>query len=214
MRASSCTISEERKTGRRRGVSLDVAEGELVALLGPSGCGKTTTLRMIAGFIEATTGAILIGGRDVTHLPPIARDTGMVFQGYAALPAHDRRENVAFGSRCGGSKKRNRGARRRALRLVRPRVRRRMPRELSGGSSSASRWRGPGRHPPSSCSTSRSQPRRKLRHEVRIEIRQLQQRLADDDLLTHDQEEALTLATVWCDEQGHHPADRQPGGPL
>ena len=52
------------------GVSLDVAEGELVALLGPSGCGKTTTLRMIAGFIEASTGRVVIGGRDVTHLPP------------------------------------------------------------------------------------------------------------------------------------------------
>src|SRR5260221_9697583 len=79
------------------GFSLDVAEGELVALLGPSGCGKTTTLRMIAGFIEATSGRILIGGRDVTHLPPYRRDTGMVFQGYALFPHLNVAENVAFG---------------------------------------------------------------------------------------------------------------------
>src|SRR5947199_10707767 len=79
------------------GVSLDIAQGELVALLGPSGCGKTTTLRMIAGFIEATSGRVLIGGRDVTHLPPYRRDTGMVFQGYALFPHLSAAENVAFG---------------------------------------------------------------------------------------------------------------------
>src|SRR5260221_11863546 len=78
------------------GVSLDVAEGELVALLGPSGCGKTTTLRMIAGFIEATTGRILIGGRDGTHLPPYRRGTGMGFQGYAPFPHMTPAEKVAF----------------------------------------------------------------------------------------------------------------------
>src|SRR5260221_8051834 len=78
------------------GVSLDVAEGELVALLGPSGCGKTTTLRMIAGFIEATTGRILIGGRDVTHLPPYRPDTRMGFQGYALFPHMTPPENVAL----------------------------------------------------------------------------------------------------------------------
>ncbi len=64
-------------------ITLDVAEGELVALLGPSGCGKTTTLRMIAGFVPPTSGRVLIDGRDVTRVPPYARDTGMVFQGYA-----------------------------------------------------------------------------------------------------------------------------------
>src|SRR5258708_16740071 len=79
------------------GVSLDIAQGELVALLGPSGCGKTTTLRMIAGFIEATRGRVLIGGRDVTHLPPYRRDTGMVFQGYALFPHMSVAEKRAFG---------------------------------------------------------------------------------------------------------------------
>ncbi|WP_341895079.1 ATP-binding cassette domain-containing protein, partial [Ferrovibrio terrae] len=61
-------------------VDLEVQDGELVALLGPSGCGKTTTLRMVAGFVTPTAGQILIGGKDVTHAPPYARDTGMVFQ--------------------------------------------------------------------------------------------------------------------------------------
>src|SRR5258708_39418476 len=117
------------------GVSLDVAEGELVALLGPSGCGKTTTLRMIAGFIEATTGRILIGGRDVTHLPPYRRDTGMVFQGYALFPHMTAAENVAFGlemRRIDRSAIATRVAE--ALRLVRLEgLGERMPRELSGG---------------------------------------------------------------------------------
>src|SRR5260221_11015785 len=78
------------------GVSLDVAEGELVALLGPSGCGKSTTLRMIAGFIEATTGRILIGGRDVRDVPPYRRATGMGFPGKPLLPHVAAAENVAF----------------------------------------------------------------------------------------------------------------------
>src|SRR5258708_19135146 len=117
------------------GVSLDVAEGELVALLGPSGCGKTTTLRMIAGFIEATAGRILIGGRAVTHLPPYRRDTGMVFQGYALFPHMTAAENVAFGlemRRIDRSAIATRVAE--ALRLVRlERLGGRMPPEPSAG---------------------------------------------------------------------------------
>src|SRR5438094_69807 len=69
-----------------REVDLRVEQGELVVLLGPSGCGKTTTLRLIAGFVEATAGRVLLGGRDVTGLPPYRRNTGMVFQGYALFP--------------------------------------------------------------------------------------------------------------------------------
>src|SRR5579863_3522098 len=80
-------------------LSLSVAEGELLVLLGPSGCGKTTTLRLIAGFIEATSGRILLGDRDVTYLPPYRRNTGLVFQGYALFPHLSVFENVAFGLR-------------------------------------------------------------------------------------------------------------------
>jgi ABC-type Fe3+/spermidine/putrescine transport system ATPase subunit len=80
-----------------RGVSLDVAEGEVLALLGPSGSGKTTLLRLLAGFEEADAGSIRLGGADVTRLPPARRGVGMVFQHYALFPHLDVGENVAFG---------------------------------------------------------------------------------------------------------------------
>ena len=79
------------------GIDLEIAPGELFFLLGPSGCGKTTLLRCIAGFCEPDEGAIRIGERDITRLPPHARDTGMVFQSYALWPHLTVRENVAFG---------------------------------------------------------------------------------------------------------------------
>jgi iron(III) transport system ATP-binding protein len=78
-------------------VDLDINTGELFFLLGPSGCGKTTLLRMIAGFIEPTLGRIGFGERDVTHTPPNARNTGMVFQSYALWPHMTVEQNVAFG---------------------------------------------------------------------------------------------------------------------
>jgi iron(III) transport system ATP-binding protein len=78
-------------------VSVDIAPGEVFFLLGPSGCGKTTLLRCIAGFYVPDAGRILIGDRDVTHLPPEERDTGMVFQSYALWPHLTAAENVAFG---------------------------------------------------------------------------------------------------------------------
>jgi iron(III) transport system ATP-binding protein len=78
-------------------VSLDIAPGELFFLLGPSGCGKTTLLRMIAGFIEPSSGRLLFDGRDVTQAPPSTRNTGMVFQSYALWPHMTVEANVAFG---------------------------------------------------------------------------------------------------------------------
>src|SRR3954467_8427024 len=80
-----------------RDVSLSVADGEFLVLLGPSGCGKTTTLRMVAGFIEPTSGHVKLGGGDVTLLPPWKRNTGMVFQSYALFPHLTVAHNVAFG---------------------------------------------------------------------------------------------------------------------
>src|SRR5215813_8655698 len=80
-------------------LSLDVNEGELVVLLGPSGCGKTTTLRMVAGFVDASQGRIVLGGRDITDLPPYRRNCGLVFQNYALFPHLSVFENVAFGLR-------------------------------------------------------------------------------------------------------------------
>lgn len=80
-------------------LDLDIAEGEFLVLLGPSGCGKTTTLRMVAGFAQPTTGKVLIGGSDVTNLPPRLRNIGMVFQNYALFPNMTVAENIGFGLR-------------------------------------------------------------------------------------------------------------------
>ncbi|MHC5113917.1 MAG: ABC transporter ATP-binding protein [Planctomycetota bacterium] len=78
-------------------VDLEIADNELFFLLGPSGCGKTTLLRMIAGFIEPTSGRITLGGRDVTAVPPNKRNTGMVFQSYALWPHMSVADNVGYG---------------------------------------------------------------------------------------------------------------------
>lgn len=78
-------------------VSLHIPAGSLFFLLGPSGCGKTTLLRMLAGFIDPTGGAIAFGARQVTHLPPNQRHCGMVFQSYALWPHMTVAQNVAFG---------------------------------------------------------------------------------------------------------------------
>jgi multiple sugar transport system ATP-binding protein len=84
-------------------VALRIADGEFVALLGPSGCGKTTLLRIIAGLETQSSGRVLIGGRDVSSLPPRKRGLAMVFQNYAVFPHLTVRENVAFGLRMAGA---------------------------------------------------------------------------------------------------------------
>ncbi|TQN27726.1 spermidine/putrescine transport system ATP-binding protein [Haloactinospora alba] len=82
-----------------RGVDLDIGSGEFFSLLGPSGCGKTTTMRLIAGFEEPTTGSVSLAGTDVTGVPPNRRDVNMVFQSYALFPHMTIHDNVAFGLR-------------------------------------------------------------------------------------------------------------------
>ncbi len=82
-----------------REMDLQIREGEFFSLLGPSGCGKTTTMRMVAGFEEPTTGTVWLQGTDVTSAPPNKRDVNMVFQSYALFPHMDVFENVAFGLR-------------------------------------------------------------------------------------------------------------------
>ncbi len=79
------------------GLSLGVEKGEFVSLLGPSGCGKTTTLQMIAGFVEPTSGAVRLEGRDLLTMKPAKRGLGIVFQSYALFPHMTVAENVAFG---------------------------------------------------------------------------------------------------------------------
>ncbi|WP_029413453.1 ATP-binding cassette domain-containing protein [Paracidovorax oryzae] len=78
-------------------VTLEIAAGELVALLGPSGCGKTTLLRIIAGFIQQSGGKVVVGGRRIDELPPARRNIGIVFQNYALFPHMTVQENVAYG---------------------------------------------------------------------------------------------------------------------
>jgi spermidine/putrescine transport system ATP-binding protein len=77
-------------------LNLDIAAGEFIALMGPSGCGKSTTLRMIAGLEQPTGGHILIGGKDMTHVPPDQRGTPMVWQSLALFPFLSVEDNVAF----------------------------------------------------------------------------------------------------------------------
>jgi putative spermidine/putrescine transport system ATP-binding protein len=78
-------------------MDLQIEQGEFFSLLGPSGCGKSTTLRMLAGFVKPTKGRIYVNGRDVTPLPPEARDIGIVFQNYAIFPHMTVFDNIAFG---------------------------------------------------------------------------------------------------------------------
>src|SRR5262245_27809432 len=81
------------------GLSLDIAPGELVALLGPSGCGKTTALRILAGFETADGGTVTVNGKDISPVPAAKRDMGMVFQSYSLFPNMSALENVGFGLR-------------------------------------------------------------------------------------------------------------------
>src|SRR5213595_288307 len=102
------------------GVDLTVEEGEFFTLLGPSGSGKTTLLRLIAGFERPDAGRIELGGRDVTRVPPYARDVNTVFQDYALFPHMTVAENIEYGlrvRRVGKPERRERAAR--ALDMVR-----------------------------------------------------------------------------------------------
>jgi putative spermidine/putrescine transport system ATP-binding protein len=181
------------------GVSLDIADGELVVLLGPSGCGKTTILRMIAGFVEPTAGEVRLDGRDVTRLPPWKRNTGLVFQSYALFPHLTVAQNVAFGLEMRGLPAREVQAKvAEALRLVRlESLADRLPRELSGGQQQrVALGRALVIHPDILLlDEPLSNLDAKLRQEVRVEIRELQRALGlTTVMVTHDQEEALIMA--------------------
>jgi iron(III) transport system ATP-binding protein len=181
------------------GVSLEIREGELVTFLGPSGCGKTTALRIIAGFETPTSGRVLIGGQDVSHLPPHTRNTAMVFQSYAIFPHLTVAENVAFGLQMRSVPKRDISSRVRAiLDLVElGGLEHRAPEQLSGGQQQR-------------VALARAiitEPRvllfdeplsnldAKLREQMRGEVRSLQRRLGITSVyVTHDQAEAMALS--------------------
>ena len=80
-----------------KGIHLDIHENEFMTLLGPSGCGKTTTLRIVGGFEEASSGEVLFDGIDISTLPPYKREVNTVFQKYALFPHMNVFDNIAFG---------------------------------------------------------------------------------------------------------------------
>ncbi len=180
-------------------LSLEVAQGEFVALLGPSGCGKTTTLQMIAGFIEPTSGAIRLEGQDLVAVKPSARGLGVVFQSYALFPHMTVAQNVGFGlemRRVGVEERRERIAQTLAM-VGLGALADRYPRRMSGGQQQR-------------VALARAlvvAPRillldeplsnldAKLREEMQIELRQIQKTLGTTTILvTHDQGEAMALA--------------------
>ena len=180
-------------------VSCTAEASELLVMLGPSGCGKSTILRLIAGLETLSGGAIRIGGRDVTQLPPAKRNISMVFQSYALFPHLNVEENIVFGLKV---RRLETGERRRRLKraaelLGLQELLHRKPAELSGGQRQRVAL---GRAivseaPVCLMDEPLSNLDAKLRHEMRREIRSLQQRLGITMIyVTHDQIEAMTMA--------------------
>ncbi|WP_416051351.1 putative 2-aminoethylphosphonate ABC transporter ATP-binding protein [Cupriavidus basilensis] len=181
------------------GVSLSVAQGELLCLLGPSGCGKTTLLRIIAGLEREDTGRIHAGGRELTGLPPQARDYGILFQSYALFPNLSVAQNVAYGLQGRGMGRAHREARvAEMLSLVGlAGSERKFPGQLSGGQQqrvALARALAPAPSlllldEPMSALDAR------VREHLRLELRQLQRRLnVTTVMVTHDQDEAMAMA--------------------
>jgi putative spermidine/putrescine transport system ATP-binding protein len=181
------------------GLSLDIAPGELVALLGPSGCGKTTALRIVAGFEYADSGTVSVDGKEISRVPAAKRDMGMVFQSYSLFPNMTALDNVGFGLRM--RKLRTADRNRRAGELLEmvglTDQAKKYPHQMSGGQQQR-------------VALARAlaiEPRvllldeplsaldAKVRLQLREQIRALQQRLGITTLfVTHDQEEALSMA--------------------
>ncbi len=179
--------------------NLDIEKGEFISFLGPSGCGKTTTLRMIAGFEQPTSGRVMLENEDITYKAPNQRNVGMVFQSYALFPNLTVAQNIGFGLQ----------VRKTSGNLIKQRVEemlalihledfgKRFPHQLSGGQQQR-------------VALARAlaiQPRvllldeplsaldAKIRVELRVEIRRIQQQLGITTIyVTHDQEEALSLS--------------------
>src|SRR5215218_6025657 len=181
------------------GIELVVEPGEFFSLLGPSGCGKTTTLRMIAGFEEPDEGRVVIGGRDLTHVPVHHRDMGMVFQSYALFPHRTVAENVAFGLRMRKVAKPEADARVAAA-LAQVKLEgyeERRPAELSGGQQQrVALARAIVIRPPVLlCDEPLGALDRKLRQAMQVELKELQRALGVTLVfVTHDQEEALAMS--------------------
>ena len=181
-------------------VSIDIAKGEIFALLGSSGCGKTTLLRMLAGFEAPSEGSILLDGQDLASLPPYARPLNMMFQSYALFPHLTVRDNIAFGLKRDRLQSSEVKARVDAmLELVQlEKLGQRKPHQLSGGQQQR-------------VALARSLAKKpqlllldeplgaldkKLREETQIELTRIIHEVGVTCVMvTHDQEEAMTMAT-------------------
>ena len=180
-------------------LNLRIEEGEFFSLLGPSGCGKTTTLRMIAGFEQPTSGEVYIHGSPMCDRPPFHRPVNTVFQNYALFPHLTVAQNVAFGLEMENLPRRQiRHRVTEALEMVRLRdLENRRPRQLSGGQQQR-------------VALARALVKRpevmlfdeplgaldlKLRKEMQLELKHMQQQVGITFIyVTHDQEEALTMS--------------------
>jgi ABC-type Fe3+/spermidine/putrescine transport system ATPase subunit len=180
-------------------LSLDVATGELVALLGSSGCGKTTLLRAVAGFVPVAAGRIRVAGRDIGNLPPERRNTALVFQSYALWPHMTVAQNIGYGLKVRGwQRERIRARVEEMLALLElPGFAGRVVTELSGGQRQrVALGRALAVEPElllldEPLSNLDARIRGGLRHEIRA----LQQRLGITALhVTHDREEAMVMA--------------------
>lgn len=180
-------------------LSLDVQKGEFVTLLGPSGCGKTTTLQMIAGFAEVTSGSISLDGRDITHAKPNDRGLGVVFQSYALFPHMTVHENVSFGLEMRKTPKAERLDRiKTALGLVHLEAYAdRYPRELSGGQRQRVALARALVIEPQILLLDEplSNLDAKLREEMQFELRRIQRKIGTTTIMvTHDQSEAMSIS--------------------
>jgi ABC-type sugar transport system ATPase subunit len=181
-------------------LNLSVSPGEFVVLLGESGCGKSTTLRMVAGLEEVTQGQIIIGGKDVTQLHPMARDIAMVFQNYALYPHMDVAHNLSFALRLAGRPQAEIDSKvASAAKILNiEHLLKRKPKELSGGQRQrVAIGRAIVREPQVFLfDEPLSNLDAKLRGHMRAELALLHQRLGKTTLyVTHDQVEAMTLAS-------------------
>ncbi len=180
-----------------KGIDLEIEAGEFLILVGPSGCGKSTLLSMIAGLDHPTEGRILIGDRDVTHLPSKDRDIAMVFQSYALYPNMTVAQNIAFGLEIRKVPKAEREAavQRVAAMLQIGHLLDRKPGQLSGGQRQrVAMGRALARDPKLFLfDEPLSNLDAKLRVDMRAEIKQLHQRTKTTTVyVTHDQVEAMT----------------------
>ena len=180
-------------------VSFETAAGRFAVLLGPSGCGKSTTLRLIAGLEEVSEGRVLIGGRDVTGLPPAARRISMVFQSYALFPHLSVAENILFGLKVRGvpPAEQDQRLKRVADLLGLATLLERRPSQISGGQQQRVALGRAIIAEAAVCLMDEplSNLDAQLRHEMRREIRSLQRELGITMVyVTHDQTEAMSMA--------------------